>query len=72
MKTVIKIKGMHCESCKFVIEDICGDIPGVVSCDANVEGGTLTIEHEQPLDYATLTKEIEDLKEYTVEEVSAV
>lgn len=70
LRTTLKIKGMHCESCKFLLEDVCSDMPGVVSCDANVEGGTLTIEHEQPIDHGALKKEIEDLKEYTVEEVN--
>lgn len=70
MKTVIKIKGMHCESCKFLLEDVCGDMPGVVSCDASIEGGTLTIEHEKPINRASLAKEITSVGDYRLEEVS--
>lgn len=68
MKTTVKIKGMHCESCKLLLEDICYDIPGVIRCEANVEQGTLKIEHERPLDQSVLKQEIETVEEYNVEE----
>lgn len=45
MKTTIKIDGMHCGSCKALIEDVAKDVPGVVSCDVDVARGEAVIEH---------------------------
>lgn len=59
---------MHCESCKFLLEDVCANVPGVISCNANIEEGTLKIEHENAFDHDALAKEIANVGDYRIEE----
>ncbi|MBI1970885.1 heavy-metal-associated domain-containing protein [Candidatus Woesearchaeota archaeon] len=66
MKTTFTIKGMHCTSCKVLIEDACSDIHGVQSCKVDYKAGIAVIEHNANVSAATLKKEIEKLGEYTV------
>ena len=66
MKTTLTIKGMHCESCKVLIEDVCKEFAGVTSSNVNFKTGKGEIEHTKPLDKQKLKKEIEALGDYTV------
>lgn len=68
MKTILEIKGMHCASCKMLIEDICKDVPGVLACDVDVQAGKATIEHDASLDPAVIKQEISSLDSYAVAE----
>ena len=43
MKKIIKISGMHCKSCKALIESEVNDIDGVVSIEITVESGKAVI-----------------------------
>lgn len=46
MKTVkIYIKGMHCKSCKMLLEDSFEDL-GVTSCNVNWEKGIAEVEFD--------------------------
>ena len=65
MKTTLSIKGMHCESCKVLIEEVCKDVAGVKSCSVDVKKGTVVIEHEKA-DTKTIKKEIEKIGQYKV------
>ncbi len=65
MKTTMYIKGMHCESCKAVIEDVCRDVAGVRNCVVDFKTGKVTIEHDNA-DLGRLKKEIESAGEYKV------
>jgi copper chaperone CopZ len=67
MKTTLTIKGTHCNSCKALIEDVCGEIPGINSCNVNFETGITEIEHEENADWQKFKKEVESLGEYKVE-----
>jgi len=68
MKTVvIKISGLHCKSCKILIEDVCKDIKGVKSCCVDVQTGKTLLEYDENLDFAVLKKEVEELGQYKVE-----
>lgn len=67
--TTLKIQGMHCVSCKLLIEDVCKDVPGVMTCEVNPETGIATITHEDTLDFTLLKKEIEQLGEYKIEQI---
>ena len=67
MKKTIIIKGMHCPSCKALIEDVCKDIDGVISCNVDYISGKLQIEHKQNLNLKSLKNEIESLGRYKVE-----
>ncbi len=66
MKTKLTIKGMHCESCKVLIEEVCNEMKGVKSCNVDVKAGKADIEHDETLDIKKLKKEIESLGEYKV------
>ena len=67
MKTVtFKITGMHCDSCKNLIEDIGGDIPGVTACVVDAAAQTGTIEHEDSFDFTAFVKEVEAAGPYTI------
>ena len=65
MKTTLKIQGMHCESCKLLIEEVAQEINGVKSCIGDVKKGTAVVEHEKA-DMSLLKKEIEKLGKYKV------
>lgn len=66
MKTILKIEGLHCASCKAVIEDIAGDFPEIKSANVDVAGGTATVEHEEKFDMSRFTKEIDSLGQYKI------
>lgn len=66
MKTTIIIQGMHCNSCKLLIEDACSEIPGVKTCHVDFKTGKVNIEHEGKFDLPKLKKEIEGLGKYKV------
>jgi len=66
MKTILNIKGMHCESCKLLIEDVCKDVKGVTSCAVDFKKGTAVVEHDD-VDIKLIKKEIEKLGKYKVE-----
>lgn len=69
MKTVLKITGMHCASCKLLIEDVCKDIPGVTSCEVDLAGNTTTIEHDASVNVSKIKQKICSLGDYQVQEV---
>jgi len=66
MKTIITIKGTHCNSCKMLIEDICKDVAGVKLCTVDFRSGKTTIEHEGTLDLKKIKLEIERAGDYKV------
>ncbi|MBS3130805.1 heavy-metal-associated domain-containing protein [Candidatus Woesearchaeota archaeon] len=66
MKTTISVKGMHCASCKALIEDACSDIKGVKSCKVDLKAGKAVVEHDNA-DLKALKKEIESLGDYKVD-----
>lgn len=67
MKTIITIKGTHCNACKALIKDVAKDIKGVKSCTVNFQTGETVIEHEENLDWQEFKKEIEGIGQYTVQ-----
>ncbi len=69
MKTVLKITGMHCASCKLLIEDVCKEIPGVTSCEVDLGGNIATIEHDASVSAEKLSQEISSLGDYQVKEI---
>jgi copper chaperone CopZ len=66
MKTVIGITGMHCSSCKALIEDVCKDVAGVVACSVDLSKGKAVVEHEPTLNLPLLKQEIEAIGSYQV------
>ncbi|MEY8353599.1 copper ion binding protein [Lachnospiraceae bacterium 54-53] len=60
-KTVINVDGMSCEHCVKAIKTAVGAVPGVSGVSVDLEGKTVTVEHDP--DQAPLEKlkfEIED------------
>ena len=66
MKTIITIKGTHCNSCKMLIEDICKESEGVKSCSVDFKTGKTTIEHDAKTDLKKIKFEIEKAGYYKV------
>ncbi len=66
MKTTITIRGMHCGSCKALIEDASKDGTGVTACVVDLKKGNAEVEHESTLNIDLLKQEIEGLGQYTV------
>lgn len=66
MKTNITIKGTHCTSCKALIEDVCKEFKGIISCNVDYKTGKTVIEHKENLDFKKFKKEVEGLGEYKV------
>lgn len=64
MTTTLKITGMHCGSCKALIEDVCGDVKGVRSCTVDPKTGLAVVEHDDALDPAAIVNEILGLGDY--------
>lgn len=67
MPTIIfHITGMHCASCKALIEDVASDIPGITSCVVDVAAGTATVEQDGTLDTNKFIDEVRSLNGYDV------
>lgn len=66
MKTIITIKGTHCNACKLLIEDICKDAAGVKSCAVDFKTGKTVIEHNANADLKKIKFEIEKAGYYKV------
>lgn len=64
---IVKVVGMHCNSCKMLIEDVCQSMKGVESCSVDLESGKMAIEYSEGFDPELLKKEIEALGQYKVE-----
>lgn len=69
MQTNIKITGMHCASCKTLIEDVAHDVPGVQSCTVDHATGNGVIGHDETFDFTNFAKEIATLDKYIVQKV---
>lgn len=67
MKTTIQIPGMHCQSCATLVKEVSEELPSVHSVNVDLESKKVVIDHDDNLDLAALTKEIESLgDEYKV------
>lgn len=64
MITTFTIQGMHCTSCKALIEDACLEIPGVTSCSVDIASHTARMEHDGSVDPKKIRQEIESLGSY--------
>lgn len=63
----VTIKGIHCNACKLLIEDVSKDINGVKSCQVDFKTGETTIQHDENFDFNLFKQEIEGLGEYKIE-----
>lgn len=67
--STLQITGMHCTSCKSLIEEVCQETSGVTSCTVDYETGKAVVEHDSSFDLDAVIKEITSLGEYKVEKV---
>ncbi len=67
MTTIFKIGGMHCASCKNLIEDVAADVSGVAACRVDAKTGFAEVEHDPSFNPADLIREIVALGEYKIE-----
>lgn len=65
--TRLQITGMHCVSCKTLIEDVAKDVSGVQSCIVDADTGRTIVTHDENMDISELIKEIEQLGDYRVQ-----
>ncbi len=70
MKTHLTIEGMTCSSCKFLIEDICQEIPHVNSCDVDIKNGRAEIDHGPGVTGDEIAKAVNGIGKYLVTEVT--
>ena len=69
MQTKMKITGMHCASCKTLLEDVAHDVPGVTQCTIDSAQGIGVIEHDATFNFDSLVKEVAALEKYTIEKI---
>lgn len=62
MNTIIfKIKGMHCDSCKALIEDVASEVAGVAQAVVNKDAHVLTIDHDEKFSERMLLNHVNEL-----------
>ena len=69
MQTKIKITGMHCDSCRALIEDVASEIPGVKSCTVDPATGNGVIEHDDTFDFNFFVEGLKPFDKYSVEKI---
>ncbi|PIZ63698.1 hypothetical protein COY16_01325, partial [Candidatus Roizmanbacteria bacterium CG_4_10_14_0_2_um_filter_39_13] len=72
MKQTFPIIGMHCASCKALIEDVVSDLEGVTSVGVNYATEKMTVEFdEKKVDIATLRKTVASAGSYELVDTTA-
>ena len=64
MKQTFVVTGMHCASCKMLIEDIVGDVKGVTLATLDMKTGKLVVEGN--FSSADVVKEVLKEGKYTI------
>lgn len=59
MTTTIHIKGMSCNHCVQAVTRALQDLAGLQRIEINLESGTATLEHRDPLDMKQVRHQIE-------------
>ena len=68
MKTILKVKGMHCEGCENRIKNVIASVENVEEVKADHETKEVEIKSTETLDLNEIKEKIEDLG-FEVEEV---
>lgn len=61
MKTTLQIPGMHCNACATLVTEVSEEFPAVHGVEVNLETKDVTLDHDESLDLAAWTQEIESL-----------
>jgi copper chaperone CopZ len=64
--TIVTINGLHCNSCKLLIEDECKDMKDIKSCDVDLKTGKTIIEHDKEFNPESFKSNVEKLGGYKV------
>ncbi|MDR3347991.1 MAG: copper ion binding protein [Acidaminococcales bacterium] len=59
-KTVLKVEGMSCEHCVAAVKKAVGALSGVTAVSVDLNGKSVTVEHDPAADKAALTNAIEE------------
>ena len=59
MTSTIKIKGMSCQHCVMAVTNALKEVPGLDKVNVNLELGSATFEHEQPIDMNVIKSAVE-------------
>lgn len=71
MQTTVSIPGIHCAACASLIKDVSSDFPAIKQIDVNIDTKQVTLDHDETLDMARWTNEVESLDEkYKVQPIS--
>ena len=66
METTLAVKGMHCNSCKLLIEDAVSGIAGVTHVHANFKTGVVNVTHTTDAVLPTI-KQVIRLEGYSID-----
>lgn len=67
MKIQFKVTGMHCNSCKAMIEDIATDFPDITHCEVDFKSGLGSLECQDGFDINKFKVAIEEVDKYKLE-----
>ncbi|HLC48466.1 MAG TPA: cation transporter [Candidatus Norongarragalinales archaeon] len=70
MRKTFKVKGMHCNSCNWLISENVKEIKGVRSVEADFTKRETVVEFEKPATEEEIIKAIEKEGGYKVENIS--
>ncbi|MEK6954404.1 MAG: heavy-metal-associated domain-containing protein [Candidatus Micrarchaeota archaeon] len=70
MKKVFFVKGMHCNSCNWLISENVKEIKGVIAVSADFNKREAVVEFDSPATEAQITKAIEKEGGYKVQKIS--
>ncbi|MBO0812625.1 MAG: heavy-metal-associated domain-containing protein [Microlunatus sp.] len=60
------VVGMHCDHCVHAVTAEVRAIPGVQQAVVQLEGGSLTVTSEQPIDLSLIEAAVDEAGGYTV------
>ena len=63
MLTIVSIPGIHCASCKALIEDVSLEFPAISSVNVDLTSKEVRIDHEEGFDLDAWTREVESLND---------
>ncbi len=65
MTSTIKIKGMSCQHCVMAVTNALKEVPGLSRVNVDLQNGSATVEHEQPIDM-NLVKSVVEREGYQI------
>ena len=60
MQTILKVMGMSCSHCEKAVKEAVSAIEGVTSVEVDLEGKTVTVNHEEIIKVDSIKAKIEE------------